>query len=390
MSTTISDNWPSIEELEAQERDLVLERADLASLHDLGRLMSTAAEERELPILIQIRAGARLVYVAALPGSTASNDQWAARKARLTEHFEQSSLLVRLRHERDGQDVHQCAHAVARSLPGPRWRIPAARTWRGGHRLGRGLGSTADRGPRICGRAAQAVPREALNGSVEQLPDPYDDRDAQPDRHALRPRGPTSAPPGVLSRHPAQRAAGAAARRRVRQRDRRLAVHRRPARRDLSRDRRSDRARAVRRGARDPVHRPVGSCRDRGRPLRPAARAARDRPRARRMHGRDDVRARHRRPDRGADRPLDPGGLLLDVLLPGDRRVRPEPRQGRTTARSGQQRVCQPRQPGLRRGPGPRRHPRGHRRDEPRVCHQRADVPRHRLDPVGPAAVLER
>ena len=95
MSNINSDTWPSLDELEAQERDLVLERADLASLQNLGRLMSKAAEERELPIVIQIRAGARLVYVAALPGSTASNDQWAARKARLTEHFELSSLLVR-------------------------------------------------------------------------------------------------------------------------------------------------------------------------------------------------------------------------------------------------------------------------------------------------------
>ena len=115
MSTPNSEKWPSIEELEAQERDLVLERADLASLQDLGRRMSKAAEERELPIVLQIRAGARLVYAAALPGSTASNDQWAARKARLTEHFEQSSMLVRLRHERDGQDVHS-AHALSPDL----------------------------------------------------------------------------------------------------------------------------------------------------------------------------------------------------------------------------------------------------------------------------------
>jgi len=115
VSTANSENWPPIEELEAQERELVLERADLASLHDLGRLMSKAAGERELPIVIQIRAGARLVYVAALPGSTASNDQWAARKARLTEHFEQSSLLVRLRHEKDGQDVLG-AHTLAPDL----------------------------------------------------------------------------------------------------------------------------------------------------------------------------------------------------------------------------------------------------------------------------------
>jgi uncharacterized protein (UPF0303 family) len=115
VSTADSDIWPPIDELEAQERDLVLEQADLASLHDLGRQMAVAAAERDLPIVIQIRAGARLVYVAALPGSTASNDLWAARKARLTEHFEQSSLLVRLRHERDGQDVHS-AHTLSPDL----------------------------------------------------------------------------------------------------------------------------------------------------------------------------------------------------------------------------------------------------------------------------------
>ena len=115
MSTVDSDNWPSIDELEAQERDLVLELADLASLQELGRLMSKAAAERDLPVVIQIRAGARLVYVAAHPGSTASNDLWAARKARLTEHFEESSMLVRLRHERDGQDVHS-AHTLSPHL----------------------------------------------------------------------------------------------------------------------------------------------------------------------------------------------------------------------------------------------------------------------------------
>ena len=115
MSTAQTENWPPIEQLEAQERDLVLDVADLATLHELGRQMSQAAVARDLPIVIQIRAGARLVYVAALPGSTASNDQWAARKARVTEHFEQSSLLVRLDHERDGQDVNT-AHTLSPDL----------------------------------------------------------------------------------------------------------------------------------------------------------------------------------------------------------------------------------------------------------------------------------
>ena len=115
MSTANREQWPPIDELKAQERDLVLERSDLRALQALGRQMADAAEARHLPIVIQIRAGARLVYVAALPGSTASNDLWAARKARLTEHFEQSSLLVRLRHERDGQDVHS-AHTLPPDL----------------------------------------------------------------------------------------------------------------------------------------------------------------------------------------------------------------------------------------------------------------------------------
>lgn len=106
MSTPGSNEWPTIDELEAQERDLVLRHADLGSLHRLGRQMSAAAAERGLPLVIQVRAGGRLVYVAALPGSTASNDEWATRKARVAQHFEQSSLLVRLRHEREGQDVN--------------------------------------------------------------------------------------------------------------------------------------------------------------------------------------------------------------------------------------------------------------------------------------------
>ena len=106
MSNADSEDWPTIEELEAQERDLVLQQADLGALYKLGHLMSTAAAERALPIVIQIRCGGRLVFVSALPGSTASNDDWATRKARVAQHFERSSLHVRLAHELDGQDVN--------------------------------------------------------------------------------------------------------------------------------------------------------------------------------------------------------------------------------------------------------------------------------------------
>jgi uncharacterized protein (UPF0303 family) len=103
---------PSVESVTEQEERLVLPRADLASLYALGRRMADTALERTLPILIQIRFGGRLVFVASLPGSTASNDGWAERKSRVVARFEKSSLLVRLTNERDDTSIH-----VHHSLP---------------------------------------------------------------------------------------------------------------------------------------------------------------------------------------------------------------------------------------------------------------------------------
>ena len=97
---------PSIEELEAQERRLVLPAADLATLHALGRRLYDAAVVADLPLAIQVRRGDRLVFSASASGSTALNERWASRKSRVVHQFERSSLLVRLMHERDGRDVN--------------------------------------------------------------------------------------------------------------------------------------------------------------------------------------------------------------------------------------------------------------------------------------------
>jgi len=109
--TKPADAAPSLEDVEAQELRLVLPQGDLASLYALGRRMADTALERGLPLLIQVRLGERVVFAAALPGSTASNAQWVERKSRLAALFEQSSLRVRLVHEREGQDVH-ARHAL--------------------------------------------------------------------------------------------------------------------------------------------------------------------------------------------------------------------------------------------------------------------------------------
>jgi uncharacterized protein (UPF0303 family) len=96
---------PTLEEVEAHERELVLSRGDLAFLYRLGSRMADDALARALPLVIQVRLGRRLVFAAALPGSTESNHRWARRKSRIVEHFEQSSMRVRLANERDGEDV---------------------------------------------------------------------------------------------------------------------------------------------------------------------------------------------------------------------------------------------------------------------------------------------
>lgn len=101
-----SDTWPTLAEVEAQERRLVLPSADPAALYRLGRRMADTALERGLPVRIEIRRGEQRVFVAALPGSTASNEEWAERKSRLASWFEQSSMRVRLAHPPDGEAVY--------------------------------------------------------------------------------------------------------------------------------------------------------------------------------------------------------------------------------------------------------------------------------------------
>jgi uncharacterized protein (UPF0303 family) len=103
---TSTTQTPTIDELEAQEYRLVLPAADLATLHAFGRRLYDAAVRDGLPLTIQVRLADRLVFSASAPGSTANNEAWAARKARVVHCFERSSLLVRLTHERDGVDVN--------------------------------------------------------------------------------------------------------------------------------------------------------------------------------------------------------------------------------------------------------------------------------------------
>ncbi len=98
----IAADQDGISELEEQERRLVLTRFDHADAWRLGSLLAEMAGERRLPVAIDIRRGAQQIFHYALPGSSADNDAWIARKSRVVERYGESSYLVGTRFRAKG------------------------------------------------------------------------------------------------------------------------------------------------------------------------------------------------------------------------------------------------------------------------------------------------
>jgi uncharacterized protein (UPF0303 family) len=86
-----------IAEIEDQEDALVFRRFDNDDAWRLGCLLVDMARERGLGVTIDIRRGTQQLFHAALPGTTADNDEWVQRKARVVERFGAASFLVGLR-----------------------------------------------------------------------------------------------------------------------------------------------------------------------------------------------------------------------------------------------------------------------------------------------------
>lgn len=64
---------------------------------DLGLLLVELGTEQNLPIAIDIRRGAHVLFHVSLPGATADNEIWVERKSRTAEQYAEPSLLVGLR-----------------------------------------------------------------------------------------------------------------------------------------------------------------------------------------------------------------------------------------------------------------------------------------------------
>ncbi|NJC73424.1 heme-degrading domain-containing protein [Planosporangium thailandense] len=94
-------------QLAAEEDDVQFDSFDLDAAWALGTALVAAARERAHPLAIDIRLGAQQVFHAALPGSTADNDEWIERKARTVMRFNRSSYRVAVEAERDGYDFDE-------------------------------------------------------------------------------------------------------------------------------------------------------------------------------------------------------------------------------------------------------------------------------------------
>jgi len=86
--------------LEAQT--LVLPSLTQAEAIEIGEIAVGLGRDRALPIAIEVRLGEWIVFHVSLPGSTAENDWWMARKARVVMAKATSTMFERVAAEEAG------------------------------------------------------------------------------------------------------------------------------------------------------------------------------------------------------------------------------------------------------------------------------------------------
>jgi uncharacterized protein (UPF0303 family) len=82
------------EQLGREEAELRFADFTLEDVWRLGSRMRELAAARKLPIAIGIVLGQQRVFHTALPGSSADNDEWLARKTRVALRYGRASLAV--------------------------------------------------------------------------------------------------------------------------------------------------------------------------------------------------------------------------------------------------------------------------------------------------------
>ncbi|GAB7033299.1 heme-degrading domain-containing protein [Streptomyces sp. NPDC021749] len=95
--------------LEAHERRLVFETFSNDDAWELGSLLVKLARDRGAAVTIGIRRGAQQLFHCALPGTSADNDAWIARKSAVVERYAESSFLVGARFRAKGRTFEEAS-----------------------------------------------------------------------------------------------------------------------------------------------------------------------------------------------------------------------------------------------------------------------------------------
>lgn len=83
-----------LDDLLAQEKRLVFPHFDNDTAIALGTLLLEMARERSLPVAIDITRAGHQLFHAALPGTSADNDEWIKRKVATVMRFGHSSFYM--------------------------------------------------------------------------------------------------------------------------------------------------------------------------------------------------------------------------------------------------------------------------------------------------------
>ena len=91
----------------SEEMALALPSLTVSDAIKIGEIAKSFGTQRSLPIAVEVRIGDWIIYHASLPGSTAENQWWIDRKARVVLLKHHSSLYERVSAEERGVDWHK-------------------------------------------------------------------------------------------------------------------------------------------------------------------------------------------------------------------------------------------------------------------------------------------
>ena len=90
-----------------EELKLSLPSLSVADAVEIGEIAKSFGVARALPIAVEVRLGDWIIYHASLPGSTAENQWWIDRKARVVLLKHHSTLYERVSAQERGVDWHK-------------------------------------------------------------------------------------------------------------------------------------------------------------------------------------------------------------------------------------------------------------------------------------------